>query len=139
LLTRQPKYSAILSKIRSYRLLFRQFCPLGYTYCYKHSCKEFMNDRQNFVMYIIRVFLFQELILKFFLLDANYSLEKISVLLFDLRKVLSLLAVIVLFNNCKLKSHIINPLSAEPFSEKSVFFVCVNSIFATRFLTIGLT
>jgi len=38
-----------------------------------------------------------------------------------LRKVLSLLAVIVLFNNCKLKSHIINPLSAEPFSEKSVF------------------
>jgi len=80
-----------------------------------------MKDRQNFVMYIIRVFLFQELILKFFLLDANYSLEKISVLLFDLRKVLSLLAVIVLFNNCKLKSHIINPLSAEPFSEKSVF------------------
>jgi len=29
LLIRHPNYSAILSKIHSYRFLFRWFCPLG--------------------------------------------------------------------------------------------------------------
>jgi len=29
LLIRHSKYSAMLSKVHSYRLLFRRFCPLG--------------------------------------------------------------------------------------------------------------
>jgi len=32
LLIRHSKYSTVLSKIHSYRLLFRRFCPLG-CYC----------------------------------------------------------------------------------------------------------
>jgi len=39
MLVRPTKYSALLSKIHSYRQFFRRFCPLGY-YCfriYKHA------------------------------------------------------------------------------------------------------
>jgi len=33
LLIRPSKYSAMLSKIHSYRLLFRRFCPMGSMVC----------------------------------------------------------------------------------------------------------
>jgi len=39
LLIRHSKYSAMLSKIQTYRLLFRRFCPLGRALHYRLNIK----------------------------------------------------------------------------------------------------